>query len=566
MWFSHGVVLSLLVLLLLRASVGSGEKLIPFNDGSIKYSGRWRMTSTEIQSGWPGAYLKTTVRGSRIILRLKRPTTVFVQLDYGPVRLLEAVDGGGRLPIELEVTTFSCLENNSSLGTDDESHELLVAAATETPISLESILIAEEGDTSPPSKISPLLVEFVGHDLSLGIGTTQSLFTSFPWLVSGIVGAEHVQIAYDHARLENRTSYDLGMETRYFDWALSGDAAWWDFSYVPQVIVVLLGRNDRISDEYTDTLVNFLKRVRSRLSDTSILILSEPLGDLVRQSQDAVYRLNDQGDQNVYFVDTTGWVQYGSAAFVDSMHLNDAGHDRLARRLAPLLKARLSSPPQPLPSPTPNPSLPHDWQTMDIGQDESVGLPGSVSFDSPHTFTLWGSGIDVGGNQDAFRFVYQSLSGDGIIEATVESHSAFASCAKAGIMMREHLALGSPHVLFGVSPASGVFTQARSSNFGDTRLIKKLRASPPYRFRLIRQGATFITQSASVEKPTEWQLVANVTDLLFARDIYVGLAVTSCDPSVVSVGKFADISLSGGVGNGFYSTEHQRRPRLIQQP
>lgn len=139
------------------------------------------------------------------------------------------------------------------------------------------------------------------------------------------------------------------------------------------------------------------------------------------------------------------------------MHLNDAGHDRVARRLAPLLEARLATPPRPLPPPPSNPSLPHDWQTMDIGQDESVGLPGSVSFDSPHTFTLWGSGVDIGGHQDAFRFVYQSLSGNGVIEATVESHSAFSSCAKAGIMIREHLALGAPHVLFGVSPASGIF-------------------------------------------------------------------------------------------------------------
>lgn len=55
-----------------------------------------------------------------------------------------------------------------------------------------------------------------------------------------------------------------------------------------------------------------------------------------------------------------------------------------------------------------------------------------------------------------------------------------------------------------------------------------------------------------------------MTDLMFARDVYVGLAVTSCDPSVVSVAKFAEISLSGGVGNGFYSNDHPI-PRLIHQ-
>ncbi|KAI8137490.1 hypothetical protein BJV82DRAFT_674710 [Fennellomyces sp. T-0311] len=550
----------------LRAKVDTAEKLIPFDDGNIKYFGRWQPTPQDMRSNWAGAYFKTNVYGGRIKLRLNQPTHIYVQLDQGPVRQLVA-KYTGQWPIQLDVAPPDL---------SDGQHQLLVAAAANATICLESLVIALAGDTTPPANVSPQLVEFIGHDLALGVGTTQSLLTSFPWLVSDMIGAEHAQIAYNQARLMNDTML-LGMETRYFDWSpfdwMSNDE--WDFSsYVPSAIVILLGQNDYKEEEYTDALSNFLKRIRSHLSHTSILILSEPLGDLVRQSQDAVYQLNDQGDQDVFFVDTTGWIQYGSAAFADSTHLNDQGHDRLARKLAPLLKARLSSPRQPLPGPAPNPSLPHDWQTMDVGEQDAIGLPGSVSFDSPHTFTLWGSGVDIGDGRDAFRYVYQSLSADGAIEATVVSHSAFASCAKAGIMMREHLALGSPHVMLGISPANGVFVQTRTQNFNETRLVKKLRASPPYRFRLVRKGTDFIAQAShqstddgsgnktADEPPVVWQTIANMTDLALARDIYVGLAVTSCDPTVVSVAKFADISLSGGVGNGFYSSY----PRLIHQP
>ncbi|KAI9491757.1 hypothetical protein BDB00DRAFT_831333 [Zychaea mexicana] len=605
---TYGFVLVLLLVLSLLAeppvdaNVDAAEKLIPFDDGNIKYFGRWQLTEHDMRSNWPGAYFKTNVYGGRSIkLRLNQPTHIYVQLDEGPVRQFIAKYTGA-WPIQVDVAPADL--------TDDHQHQLVVAAAANATICLESLVLDMAGDTTPPANVSPQLVEFVGHDLALGVGTSQSLLTGFPWMVSTLIGAEHAQIAYSRARLMNDTTI-LGMETRYFDWSpheLLSDGDPWDFSsYVPAAIVVLLGQNDYKENEYTDTLVGFLKRIRTHLHYTSILVLSEPLGDLVRQSQDAVYQLNDQGDQNVFFVDTTGWVQYGSTAFADSMHLNDAGQDRLARKLAPLLTARLSTPPQPLPGPPPNPSLPHDWQTMDVGEEDAVGLPGSVSFDSPHTFTLWGSGIDIGnGGRDAFRFVYQALSADGAIEATVVSHSAFASCAKAGIMMREHLALGSPHVMLGISPANGIFVQTRSSNFNQTRLVKKLRASPPYRFRLVRKGTDFIAQ-ASVDNGTdkggddggsgdegggdasgggrtddeggqapvtEWQTLANMTDLLFARDIYVGLAVTSCDPSVVSVAKFADISLSGGVGNGFYSSsssssptsqQQQQHPRLINQ-
>ncbi|KAI9244113.1 hypothetical protein BDA99DRAFT_529448 [Phascolomyces articulosus] len=608
MLFLYSFILVLVLLLLaeppvpLQAKVETAEKLIPFDDGNIKYFGRWKLTEHDMRSYWPGAYFKTNVDGTRIQLRLNQPTHIYVQLDQGPVRSLIA-KYQGEWPIQIDLAPPD-LPNGR--------HQLLVAAAANASICLESLVLDwEAGDTTPPANISPQLVEFIGHDLALGVGTTQSLLTGFPWVVSNMMGIEHAQIAYRHAKLMNDPiSSELGMASRYFDWSpydfLNNDP--WDFSsYEPAVIVLLLGQNDKLdqvddNDIYTQTLLTFLKRIRTHLRYTSILILSEPLGDLVRQSQDAVYQLNDQGDQDVFFVDTTSWVQYGSTAFTDTMHLNDAGQDRLAKKLAPLLQARLSIPKKPLPGPSPNPSLPHDWQTMDVGEEEAVGLPGSVSFDSPHTFTLWGSGVDIGNSKDAFRFVYQALSADGVIEATIVSHSAFASCAKAGIMMREHLALGSPHVILGISPANGIFVQTRTTNLNETRLVKKLRASPPYRFRLVRNGSDFIAQAShdngtdkgddgggvgdhpppppdkgtntGDEQPppssTTWQTIANITDLFFARDIYVGLAVTSCDPAVVSVAKFADISLSGGVGNGFYSTSQQQQPyptypRLIHQ-
>lgn len=194
---------------------------------------------------------------------------------------------------------------------------------------------------------------------------------------------------------------------------------------------------------------------------------------------------------------------------------------------------------------------------MDVGQEKSVGLVGSVSFDSAKTFTLWGSGKGFSA-QDGFRFVYQALSGNGSIQVTIESHSAFASCAKAGIMMREHLAHGAPHVMLGLSPQDGLFIHQRQVNLNSTRLLKKKRVSPPYRLRLTRQGNTkFVAQIGSTATDT-WETFSEIENPTpMARDIYVGLAVTSCDPTVVSVAKFADVTLSGGVGGGgFYYHQH----------
>jgi hypothetical protein len=149
---------------------------------------------------------------------------------------------------------------------------------------------------------------------------------------------------------------------------------------------------------------------------------------------------------------------------------------------------------------------------------------------------------------DNFRFVYQQLSNNGSIETTVESHAAFASCAKAGIMLREHLGHTSSHVMLGFSPKQGVFLSKNG------HVVRSKKLSPPYRLRLQRQDLTIMASIASSTFPTTWESFFDI-DIEMAPTIYLGLAVTSCDPSVVSVAKFSHIKLEGGIGrDGSYYT------------
>jgi hypothetical protein len=228
--------------------------------------------------------------------------------------------------------------------------------------------------------------------------------------------------------------------------------------------------------------------------------------------------------------------------------LNDIGHAMMAQKLSLLLQIKLSNPRDPLPGPPPNPNLPGNWQTMDVGEENRIGLAGTVSADSSTTFTLWGSGADIDNQRDAFRFVYQSFSRQGGIESVVQSHSAFASCAKAGVMIREHFGHGSPMIMLGISPAEGIFVQVRSGNFEPTRVIKKMRASAPYRLALVRKrDDVFEAKIQHIDnesgKGGDWEIFATISNLVMAKDVYAGLAVTSCDVEVVSVAKFTDVSL-----------------------
>jgi hypothetical protein len=59
------------------------------------------------------------------------------------------------------------------------------------------------------------------------------------------------------------------------------------------------------------------------------------------------------------------------------------------------------------------------------------------------TFTIGGSGAGISGTTNAFRFVSQTLSGDGTIVARLASEFNVVGTAKAGVMIRDGLAFRS---------------------------------------------------------------------------------------------------------------------------
>src|SRR2546423_14518814 len=73
------------------------------------------------------------------------------------------------------------------------------------------------------------------------------------------------------------------------------------------------------------------------------------------------------------------------------------------------------------------------WIGQDIGP---VAAPGQSAADGG-TFTVVGSGADIWGASDAFRFHAQPISGDGTITARVTGIGDTNGWAKAGLMIRD---------------------------------------------------------------------------------------------------------------------------------
>ena len=190
------------------------------------------------------------------------------------------------------------------------------------------------------------------------------------------------------------------------------------------------------------------------------------------------------------------------------------------------------------PPPPTDPGLPSGWYSTDIG---AVAIGGSATATSG-TFTLQGSGADIWGTADAFRFVYQPLSGDGSVVARVSSLTNTDSWTKAGVMIRAGLTAGSAHGSMFVSAAKGLVFQRRTATGGISTSTAGGSSTAPYWVRISRSGSTVTAEVSS--DGAIWRLVGTDT-IAFPTTIYVGLALTSHNNSALATGTFSDVGVTG---------------------
>lgn len=184
-------------------------------------------------------------------------------------------------------------------------------------------------------------------------------------------------------------------------------------------------------------------------------------------------------------------------------------------------------------------SLSAPWQTADIG---AVGIVGSAG-DSAGTFTVKGSGTGIGGTSDQFRFVYQTMSGDGSITARVNSQSGTTTSSLAGVMIRETTATGSKCALM-VHRGSGsknMYAIRRTSTGGSTASTSSTSQTPPNCWvRITRTGNSLAMQRST--NGTSWTTV-NTSTITMATDVTVGLIVTSGSNSVLDTDLFDNVTV-----------------------
>lgn len=178
--------------------------------------------------------------------------------------------------------------------------------------------------------------------------------------------------------------------------------------------------------------------------------------------------------------------------------------------------------------------IPKPWTSQDIG---AVGLAGSSSY-STGNWTVNGSGADIWGNADEFRYVHQTATGDCEIIARVTGVQNTDPWAKAGVMIRESLSANAKHAFVCLTPGNGLAFQRRTATGGVSENTSGGAATAPRWVRVVRGGSTF-TGYQSADGLT-WTTIGSAT-ITMTAGVYIGLAVTSHNDAVLNSSAFDNV-------------------------
>ena len=199
---------------------------------------------------------------------------------------------------------------------------------------------------------------------------------------------------------------------------------------------------------------------------------------------------------------------------------------------------------------------PRDWTQQNVANLSLWfrGYPASTgSFvESPvGTYTMTGSGADIWFAADEFHYAFKMLTGVGSIQAQVLSVDNTDPWAKAGVMIRETLDVGSKFAAVYITSENGCRFQARTNAdidaISDTSVAssEQMAITAPYWLKLERDISGSFKGYYSSNGVTWQPMTWNPQFITMSTNVYVGLAVTSHNNSTTCQGVFSNVTTTG---------------------
>ena len=218
---------------------------------------------------------------------------------------------------------------------------------------------------------------------------------------------------------------------------------------------------------------------------------------------------------------------------------------RIHEELRDSLVSKEKLPPlQPAVWPEPIKELPFNeefkgWTGTDIGGAK----PGGQKVHSDTKVDMYGSGLDIWGPKDQFRYLWKKVDGDFSIEVTIDSLINTSRYAKSGMMIRKTLDADSPCRTIYIIPDGSVEFGWRLAA-GEDMANKVLMGPelPGIRLKLVRKG-NMIERYFAREKGA-WAKFDEIEFPDLGQSAYVGLLCLSQNNEIFTKTELRDIKLT----------------------
>ncbi|MBB5896826.1 lysophospholipase L1-like esterase [Kutzneria kofuensis] len=310
------------------AATGDGSP----GDANIKYFGRWdTRSSSAYVPGWAGAYAVVGFTGTTVKLRQRNSVDLYASVDGGAFVSYKGVSGTVNLtPTRLPAGTHTLRVAYRQ-----------VAGSYHGDGVFQGVVLDAGAHTVAPT-VPSRIIEFIGDSITAGYRSSKEALTAYGWVTAEKLGAAHTQIARPSVCLYPTADGCVGMRDRYLKTGLDTSTPDWDFSrYRASDVVINLGTNDRghnvSSSQFQSAYITLLERIRAKYPDATIYAMETFKKWYVAETKAAVAARNKAGDSKVRFVDTEGWIN-PTTDTADGTHPTDGGHQKIAARLASILR------------------------------------------------------------------------------------------------------------------------------------------------------------------------------------------------------------------------------------
>ena len=305
---------------LAAAAVGNGG----LADTNIQYVGRWDTSSTAgYIPNWTGGYLQTSFTGTTVKILLGSAVNIYVSVDGGADVFYAGVKG------TVNLTPTALASGTHTLRVEYRSGDCVFKGLT-----------FDSGAGTVNPNLTTKLVEFVGDSITAGYLTTKLAMSAYGWVLGEKLKVRHTQVARAGYCLVT-ISTCVGQGSQFFDLGSTGTTAW-DFSkYAASTVVINLGTNDIgygvTSAQFQTAYTTFLKNIRAKYPSATLFAMETFKQRYVAETRAAVAARVAAGDAKVAFINTEGWLTVGTDYVDTDGHPNDAGHVKVANKLAPII-------------------------------------------------------------------------------------------------------------------------------------------------------------------------------------------------------------------------------------